>query len=45
MKKIIGLATFATMSLFGDPGIMIDVDIIIHGPSGTGGNQVEIACK
>jgi len=45
MKKILSLITLSTMSVFGDPGIMIDIEIIIHGPSGVGGNQVEIACK
>lgn len=43
MKKLAILATLASMSLFADPGIMIDVDIIIHGPTGSG--EVEMACK
>ncbi len=30
-------------SLSADPGIMIDIDIIIHGPTGKGGT--EILCK
>ena len=33
--------------MYADPGIMIDVDIFIPdtGPSGTGGNQVEMGCR
>jgi hypothetical protein len=47
MKTLAALATLASMSLFADPGIMIDIDIFIPetGPSGKGGNQVEMACK
>ena len=41
MKTLAILATLAAHSIFSDPGIMIDVDIIIHGPSGKG--EVEIA--
>lgn len=42
MKKIIGLLLISS-TVFCDPGIMIDVDIIIHGPTGTG--DVELSCK
>jgi hypothetical protein len=45
MKKLIVITTLASMSLFSDPGIMIDIDIFIPetGPSGKSG--VEMACK
>jgi hypothetical protein len=42
MKKIALLLIIAS-KIFADPGIMIDIDIIIHGPSGSG--DVEIACR
>lgn len=44
MKKflVLTLITLST-SMFADPGIMLDADIIIHGPTGTG--QVEMGCR
>ncbi len=36
MKRFMILALFAASSTFADPGIMIDIDIFIDAPSGTG---------
>lgn len=35
----------SSISVFADPGIMIDIDIVIHGPSGKGEPEMGVICK
>ena len=43
MKILAVLATLSTLTAYADPGIMIDIDIVIQGPSGI--DPPELACK